>query len=378
MIRNTRYVKTNEIREAVDGQEQVVLDALRIGWPSNASNSHHIRCPYPQHGGENDWRWDSRQRKAFCSCCKPHSIFDVAIKCEGLSSFDEAKLRIAELIRRADLFKEKRAGKRSPIHGRDVLLNPDPDNRDDGLVRSYLAHRLGIEQEAVPMPATQAVGIKALTYFDPPAPGKMKAKPLEIGEFPCAVFETVDHEGGRHALQIYLAPDGEGKAKLGIDPTGSARNPKKSARIIGNDNTAGRSVIWGDPNKADHIVLTEGVETGAAVAHALAAEVDGGKIAVAAAISAAGVEAFRPWPSTRRVTVAADRDEAPKADGRQPSRRGERSARDFGLRNYEDVEVFIALPGVAGCVGRLVGCAALRRCRGSPKRHFGRHTLRGH
>ncbi len=179
---------------------------------------------------------------------------------------------------------------------------------------TYLAHRLGVTVEAVPIPSTPMVGLKALGYYDPPAPGS-KAKPKLVGEFPCAVFGTVAADGRTHAHRIYLAPGGAGKADLGVGPDGRPRDPKKSARIIGDDNTAGRSVLWGDPERAPHIIVTEGIETAAAVALAKSAEIGAGEVAVAAAISATGIEAFQPYSATKRVTIAADRDEAAKADG---------------------------------------------------------------
>jgi hypothetical protein len=94
--------------------------------------------------------------------------------------------------------------------------------------------------------------------------------------------------------------------------------------------------------------LAEGIETAAAVALAFAAEIQAGNAAVASAISASGVEAFQPYPSTARVTVAADRDEAPKPNGTPGSRRGGQAARQFGLRNHEILNIAIALPGQPG------------------------------
>jgi hypothetical protein len=106
--------------------------------------------------------------------------------------------------------------------------------------------------------------------------------------------------------------------------------------------------VWGDTCHARHIVITEGIETGAAVALALAAEIAACEIAVAAAITAGGIEAFQPYPATAYVTIAADRDEAPKDDGRPSSRRGEEAARNFGLRHHQSFHVDIALPGNPG------------------------------
>jgi YD repeat-containing protein len=109
--------------------------------------------------------------------------------------------------------------------------------------------------------------------------------------------------------------------------------------------TCGRAVLWGDPARTAHLILTEGIET-AAVALALAAEIEAGEIAVAAAISANGVEAFQPYAATARVTIAADRDEAAKNNGKPGSRRGEQAAHSFCLK--QRINIVVALPGAAG------------------------------
>src|SRR5215204_7481588 len=106
----TSYVRTQDIKHAIDGQEQRILDALNIPWPNGRKP--HIDCPYPEHGGKDDWRWDDKKGKAFCTCSKSDSIFDVIRKCEGLgddrTGFDPAKIRAAEIIDRQDLIKLKR------------------------------------------------------------------------------------------------------------------------------------------------------------------------------------------------------------------------------------------------------------------------------
>jgi hypothetical protein len=91
-----------------------------------------------------------------------------------------------------------------------ALLNPLPENQDDALTWRYLGHRLGIEPERVPRPVTKVVGIKSLAYFDPPQ--QHGGKPVHVGDFPAAIFETIDRDGKRHAHRIYLAPGGQGKA----------------------------------------------------------------------------------------------------------------------------------------------------------------------
>jgi hypothetical protein len=337
-----RFVDTNAIRAAVIGRELEVLDALGLRWRDGRP---HITCPYSHHGGSNDWRWDEKKRRAFCTCIeKSHSIFDVVATVSNCN-FATAKIRVAELLNRTDLIREK-AGAHQPTDAAS-LLNPPAERRDDRLPIAYIAHRLGVTEDEIPLPITSMVGLKSLAYFDPPAPGS-KAKPKLVGQHPCAVFGTVAADGRAHAHRIYLATDGRGKADLGIGPDGQARDPKKSARkIADDDNTMGRSVLWGDPAIAPHIVVTEGIETGSAVAFALQAETLAGEIAVASAITAGGVEAFQIYPATKRVTIAADRDEGEK-EGKPRSRRGERAGRTFGINNFQKIEVRIALPGKPG------------------------------
>lgn len=66
------------------------------------------------------------------------------------------------------------------------------------------------------------------------------------------------------------------------------------------------------------------------------------------AINAGGIEALRPWPATKRVTIAADRDEGVKPSRPTPSRRGEVAARTFGIRHHGRTSTAIALPGAPG------------------------------
>jgi Toprim domain len=353
-----RYVQTAAIRQVVQGHEIAVLAALGIDWRPGCG---HIDCPYADHGGRSDWRWSERKRRAFCTCIgkragekRSHSLFDVVALKEGID-FEAAKIRVAEIIGRPDLIKTKSSGKRHQTTVAESLLNPPPDNRNDDLVWIYLGSRLGVDPDRVLRPRTRVLGIQALEYFDPPSQkGKKTAKPILVATTPCAVFEQTDRDGNIHAHRIYLAVGGLGKANLGSDANGKPRVPKKSAKIIGDDNTSGRSVLWGDPLTATLAILCEGVETASAVALAFQAEIAAGEILVAACINAAGIENFKPWQGTTEVIVAADRDEA-AADGDQlASRRGEHAARTFGIRHHRKfageaaLPVSIALPGVPG------------------------------
>lgn len=340
-------VGTRAIQAAVKGRETHVLDALGIDW---RKGNPHIKCPYPDHDdGSPSWRFLASKGRAYCTCIAgSDSVFDIAAKMRG-GDFEESKRFVCEALGRRDLIKTPdSAPRRFPATDAVSLLNPPEDRRDDALIRAYLGFRLGIAPETVPLPRTPFAGWTQLPYFDPPATGRRNAKPSHVGDFACAVFGQFAPDGRRHAHRIYLAPAGAGKADLGAGPSGHTRDPKKSAKATEGDSTAGRAVIWGDPERAGRIIVAEGIETAAAVAHAFAPEIEAGAVAVAAAISASGVEAFQPWPATKRITVAADRDEGEKADGKPGSRRGERAARRLGLRLHQALPVDVALPGAAG------------------------------
>lgn len=339
-----RYVPTNAVKETVKGREAAILEALGIDWQSG---NQHISCPYPDHEDETpSWRWDENKARAYCTCIDgSHSILDVAAARQGVD-VEAAKLWIAETLGRGYLVRVQPGGSGDGSwHGAaEDLLNPGDDVRDEGLPRAYLAHRLGVSDAEVPIPSTPSAGWKRRRYYDPP-PGGPKSKPKCVGEFPCAVFGTRAVDGRTHAQLVYVAPGGAGKANLGSSPNGPPRAQKKSARIEDGGNRAGCAVFWGNPEQAPHLLLTEGIETGAAVACAFRETIDRSEIAVAAAISTAGMVAFQPFPVTRRVTVCADRDEGP---GKPRVGPGERAARQFALQCDENVEVSIALPGSAG------------------------------
>ncbi len=249
-----RYVETKAIQDAAFGHEPELLQAVGIKW--NSKNGH-IDCPYNDHGGASDWRWDHEKHRAHCTCIgrrlrerKTHDNFDVVRLIGGLDGFKAAKLRVAELLHRDDLIRTKKdvSARRGQMTAARLLSTP-ADRRDDTLPVTYLAHRLGVVARDVPIPTTPMVGLPALPYFDP-SPKGSKAKQTLVGEYPCAVFGTVAADGGTHAHRIYLAAGGAGKADLGVGPNGQARDPKKSATAAAGDNTAGRAVLWGDPTSA--------------------------------------------------------------------------------------------------------------------------------
>ncbi len=76
-----RFVATAAIRQAVAGRETDVLDALGVDWRAGRP---HIICPYPGHDdGDPSWRWDAHKGRAYCTCTKGDSVFDVVMKVRG-------------------------------------------------------------------------------------------------------------------------------------------------------------------------------------------------------------------------------------------------------------------------------------------------------
>jgi hypothetical protein len=309
-VAEDRYVRTQDIRDAVRGRETEVLKALGIACKDGAS---HSRCPYPDHEDANpSWRWDQAKARAFCSCIAgSHTILDVLAHCEG-ANFEIAKVRAAEILGRQDLIKEKSSGRHQGMNAAS-LLQPAAEERDDELAPAYLAHRLGVEPCDVPLPSTPVVGRRSLPYYDLPA--ENGGSSTLVGEYPCVIFGTASPDGRTHAQRIYVKANGKGKADLGVGRDGQQRDAKKSAKLPHGLNSAGCAILWGDPTTAPHLILAEGPETTAALALAHKAELNAGKVALAAALSTGGIRGFRPWPANRQVTVAADRDEAkPEAD----------------------------------------------------------------
>ena len=337
-----RYVPTKALQQAVRGLEKEVLEALKIGWQDGTP---HIRCPYPDHSDENpSWRWIERRAKACCTCTeRAHSIFDVMMHAEGLD-FEAVKLRIAEILKRDDLIRSK-DGSVTKRWTRQACCGRRPISATTTLARSYLACRLGVPADEVLMPSTPAVGWRELPYYDPPA--QKNDSPKLVGRYPCIVFGTISLDGRQQAHRIHVAADGAGKADLGVAPDGRPRDPKKSARLKKGQSAAGCAVLWGDPAKASHLLLAEGIETAAALALAHRAEVAVGDVVVAGALSTGGIRTFVPWPATRMVTIAADRDESKPKDDRS-FKAGESAARAFAHGHHERLEIRIALPGDPG------------------------------
>ena len=123
------------------------------------------------------------------------------------------------------------------------------------------------------------------------------------------MFGTVAADGRAHAHRVYLSSDGTSKAELGETAEGKPRDPKKSARTAdGQPSTAGCGVVWGDVERADHCVVVEGIENGCSVAYALREESKPVRSWSCRRLPQAGSRSLS-WPATKKITVAADRDE---------------------------------------------------------------------
>jgi hypothetical protein len=100
-----KFVLTVTIRDAVEGREPEILNALAVQW---GGGSTHIHCPYQDHPDNHpSWRWDTAKKRAYCTCTRSDSIFDVICKIKGLD-FEAAKIAAAEIIGRPDLICQRR------------------------------------------------------------------------------------------------------------------------------------------------------------------------------------------------------------------------------------------------------------------------------
>lgn len=157
------YVKIEEIRPAVEGRELEILELAGIPWKGGRR---HLTCPYPDHGGANDWRWDKRAGRARCTCIDgSHDIFSVIMQKRGCN-FNGAKLFAAQKMTPHLIRQKGQGGSKS---GATYLMNPPARQRWDAAYELYMGGRLGIEPKDVIMPTSAFAGWKALPYSAPPA-----------------------------------------------------------------------------------------------------------------------------------------------------------------------------------------------------------------
>ena len=354
------YVTKEDAVSAVKGRELDIL--LKKGVPWKPGQRGHIDCPYPNHGGANDWRFDPATGMCHCTCNARHDIFETLTLLRGedpksMGTFAKSKIEAVEALGRTDLIRtfngtptksQKTTDKSqsAPLwHGQfdaAKLLNPPVNLRNDDLYYTYMAARLGIPRDEVPVPSTPFVGISALEYFDATNGGDDKRKPLCL--LPCVVFGMMDVDDNlTGAIRIYLDPQGRQKAALGLDANGRERRVKPFAP----GTKSGGEVRFGNPATATVKTGCEGIETGAAIAYAAGKSGDE-RVLVACGGTATFMAALDRQPRIVRMIAACDRDEKPKSPDKPASKTGEKAGVKLLSRHHEDVSSSLALPGSAG------------------------------
>jgi P4 family phage/plasmid primase-like protien len=183
------------------------------------------------------------------------------------------------------------------------VLAPSDGQADPDQARRYLASRLEVDPAAVVMPSTRVAGWKSHPYFVRGDDG-----PVHLGDHPMAAFELVRAGMPPLAHRIYTGPAGCGKAEV-VDGEGNRLPAKKLSRLpSGVRSAAGYVVVFGHPG-CETMVVAEGIEDGAALAYCLREEIERGEVVVVASMSASTMDDVELYPGTKRLIVAAHRDE---------------------------------------------------------------------
>jgi hypothetical protein len=157
-----RFVTTHGIRVAVRGHETDILDQLGIEWERPKARPH-INCPYRDHADNNpSWRWDTRKRKAFCTC-GARDVLGVLMGVEGIE-FDPAKIRAAELLDRPDLIRESRTHKRRGGEG-----DKPPEQRRNSATPTGCRLADYAEAKRLPTGFLHGLGLAEIRYEGAPA-----------------------------------------------------------------------------------------------------------------------------------------------------------------------------------------------------------------
>jgi hypothetical protein len=178
-----RFVTKADITAALKGHETDLLDALNIDWRRARP---HISCPYKDHDDNHpSWRYDERERKAFCTC-GVRDVLGVLMGVEGIE-FDAAKIRAAELLQRWDLIREPRARKQKGGGG-----GIRPEQRRNGATLGGCRLAEFAEAKRLPLEFLLANGLREISYQRAPA--------ISIPYF--------SHDGSDPAIRFRIALDG--------------------------------------------------------------------------------------------------------------------------------------------------------------------------
>lgn len=234
-----RFPTFNEVFEAVSRSAnwQFVFDNLApsLGPAINAvqrssGTPGHVKCPFPEHGGENDFRFNKDWRvtgSAICSCCQERGVgpFDILHRAGYFSSPVEARNAVAKLIGMLDDYQQNyqkpdfsaaeraRAQRQAEIDDQNAPEKVEkrrwyqaklcreafrPDHPKAAPLRKYF------EKRGIPLRDLSNLSMwlhPAMTY---------KAKDQVFGPFPCILIEMSLPNGERCTLhRIYITEEGD-------------------------------------------------------------------------------------------------------------------------------------------------------------------------
>ena len=154
-----------------------------------------------------------------------------------------------------------------------------------------------------------------LAYYDPPA--RKGGKPRLVGHHPCVVFETVAPDGRRHAHRIYVALDGRRQGRARRRPRRPTARPEEVGAPEGGPERRRLRRALGRPG--------DGTAPAGRGRHRDRRPRSRSRTRPRSRPASSrsprpcrrsGIRAFVPWPATRRITIAADRDEDRPPDDR--------------------------------------------------------------
>lgn len=234
------------------------------------------------------------------------------------------------------------AARRSAV---EAALDPRWPDRDDTIVGTYLRSRCPEVPDGILSLLSDIVGRKTDTYYRYSTNNK-SGLPKEGATTTCPSITVpiADGQGRIHAFKIYLSDDYKSKANLeyaGID------YPSKKRLTVPKNRPSTAGMYYRIGQAAPLALVCEGLETGIAIAAAMAAEVIGAEACVMVAVDAPGMRYWRPPPGTARVVAVGDRDE--HATSLQAGA-GEQAARVLlmQLTLTGGIDLSLVLPGGAG------------------------------
>lgn len=190
----------------------------------------HVKCPFPDHGGENDFRFNEDWRvtgRGICSCCQERGVgpFDILYRAGYFSSTNEAKNAVAQLV---GLLEDYEPSYRKPDFSASEFARAEREKKIQSQNAPEQVERRRRFQTRLCYQAFRPDHPKAeplRKYFDKRGiplrnlknlpmwlhPGLVyKEKGQEFGPFPCILIEVSLPNGERCTLhRIYITEEGE-------------------------------------------------------------------------------------------------------------------------------------------------------------------------